>query len=107
MATSSRARLVHYQLAGLYSLRAAEAGGSSLLTQRLNASRVLASTLPALPASAAVSDQFYYACLEQGARYLAEQATDPAERAEHLEAGAAYAVRAEEAARAWKTHTVH
>jgi hypothetical protein len=106
-ATSSRARLVNYQLAGLYAVKAAEAGGSSALTGRSDESRVLASTLASQPVNAAISDQVYYECLEQGARYLAEQATDPAERAEHLKASAGYAMRAFDAARSWQAHSVH
>lgn len=42
-------------------------------------------------------DAIYYARLEAGAIFLAEQATDPAERAEHLKMAARYRRRAEDA----------
>ena len=98
-AKSSRARLVHYELAGRYGLKASEAGDSTRLARRLSASRIIASAKPE-QAPSVTSDQFYYSCLEQGANYLAEQACDPSEREEHLRAGAAYAARAKEAAAA-------
>lgn len=98
-ARSSRARLVHYELAGMYGLKASEAAGATRLAGRLSASRIIASAKPE-GAPSATSDQFYYACLEQGANYLAAQAGDPAEREAHLRAGAAYAARAEDAAAA-------
>ena len=106
-ATSSRARLVHYQLAGMYSVKRAQAVESSRLARRLSASLIIASTKPAQPPSHGTSDEFYYSCLEQGARYLAEGATDPAEREEHVRAGAAYAARAEDAAANSQLRSVH
>ena len=95
-AKSSRARLVHYELAGRYGVKASEASSSTPLARRLSASRIIASAK--LGPARSASDQFYYSCLEQGAKYLAAQAVDPTEREQHLRAGAAYAARAEEAA---------
>jgi hypothetical protein len=43
-------------------------------------------------------DAIYYAELEAGAMFLAGQATDPVERAEHLKMAARYRRRAEDAA---------
>ena len=108
VASSSRARLAHYDLAGRYSVKAAgTAGASSRIERRLSASQAIASTGEGQPLSAATSDAFYYSCLEQGAKYLADRAADPDERAEHLRAGAAYAARAEEAAPSGHAHRVH
>jgi hypothetical protein len=97
-ATSSRARLAHYQLAGMYSVKGARAAEATRVARRLTASLIIASTRPPGPLNDKTSDHFYYSCLEQGAKYLADRATDAAERAKHLEAGAAYALRAEDAA---------
>ena len=52
------------------------------------------------------SDASYYAALEQGAEYLAELATDPAERATHLKIARLYRARALDAAPSAKG-TVH
>ena len=52
------------------------------------------------------SDASYYAALEQGAEYLAELATDPAERATHLKIARLYRARAIDAAPA-ATGSVH
>ncbi len=95
-ATSSRARLIHYQLAGLCSVKAAKAVALPSLAGGVTT--WAGSTRPQQPLHGTASDAFYYSCLEQGAKYLAEQAADPAERAEHLRIGATYAARAEEAA---------
>ena len=43
-------------------------------------------------------DAIYYAELEAGAEYLAEQASDPAERAVHLNMARVYRGRARDAA---------
>lgn len=102
-ASSSRARLVHYELAGLYSVKAVQATQSSRLSRRLGASLIIASTKSRPHHDGMTPDQFYYSCLEQGARYLADRAKDRSEREEHLQAGDAYAAKAEEAAQMRQT----
>lgn len=52
-------------------------------------------------------DGAYYAALEQGAVYLAGQATDPAESAGHLKAAAVYRDRALEASSPPSPGTIH
>ena len=106
-ARSSRARLVHYQLAGMYSVKRAQAVEASRLAGRLSASLILASTKPGHPLAGMTPDQSYFSCLEQGALYLADRATDPAAKAEHLRAAGAYAMRAQEAAAAEPARIVH
>lgn len=97
-ATSSRARLAHFELAGRYSLKAADALPASGLARRMAVSKIIASSRDQEALAAANSDAFYYECLEQGAGYLAALATSPEQRAEHLRAGMLYARRAAEAA---------
>ncbi len=53
------------------------------------------------------SDEGYYASLEQGAEFLANEATDPAERAVHLKMAGIYRSRALDAARRKISRTVH
>lgn len=106
-ARSSRARLVHYQLAGMYNLKRTQAVDTSRLAHRLNASLILASTKPGHPLADMTTDQSYFSCLEQGARYLADRAMDPAEKAEHLRAAGAYAARAREAAAVQPVRIIH
>lgn len=63
-ATNAQARLIHLDLAGRYSVKAAECGG---------------------PAGGPPADDgAYYSQLEAGARFLATQADSDGERADHL-----------------------
>ncbi|HEX8379162.1 MAG TPA: hypothetical protein VF619_01280 [Allosphingosinicella sp.] len=71
-AESSEARLVHLDLAGRYSIKAAAAAAAA----------------PALPSAA---DSGYYEQLETGARWLASRATADSERAGHLRNANRYA----------------
>jgi hypothetical protein len=107
-ATSSRARLIHYQLAGMYCLRRAQTQEVSRLARRLKASLIIATTKPPPPPpTRGAYDESYFSCLEQGAKYLADRATDPAEREEHMRAAAVYAARAEDAAVCRQLQTAH
>jgi hypothetical protein len=73
--TSAEARLIHFELAGRYSLMAAAAA----------------------PANDVADDceTLSYAQLEEGARYLAAKAHDEVERARHLAQARLYKARAE------------
>ena len=73
-ATSAEAKLIHYELAGLYSVKAVRSTGT-----------------------ASIPDGLYYRELAQGAEHLASEATDPAETAEHVRMAELYLRRAREA----------
>lgn len=75
-ADSARARLVHLDLAGRYSIEAAVAARRSAPAAAAGA--LIPLTLPA------PSDAGYYDRLEQGARWLASRAPDGVERDGHL-----------------------
>jgi hypothetical protein len=75
-ATSSEARLVHLDLAGRYSVKAAVAAAASPREQ---------TALPLGLSPPEVADAAYYARLEIGARWLASQSGSESERQEHLE----------------------
>ena len=69
-AVSAEARLIHFDLAGRYSVKAAcgdQRPGSA-----------------AAPSAPGVEDAVYYSQLEPGARFLASQAGSDAERGRHL-----------------------
>ena len=106
-ASSAEARLIHYHMAGIYSVKAARAASSSTLGQRLWLSRQLASRPRAAPELGDGSDELYYLCLERGAMHLADTATLPSERSEHLEMARIYRARAAEAAKSEAVHAVH
>jgi hypothetical protein len=74
-ATGATARLIHFDLAGRYSIKAAAAAEPCK---------------PALPIPA--NDACYYDELEQGPRYLAAQAREGAERHVHLAMATRYSV---------------
>ena len=80
-ADGSAARLIHYEMAGRYSIKAAQAvappppGAPSVPDP---APLRLAVDLRTLP------DEAYYARLAAGAEYMAERAADPAKRDGHL-----------------------
>lgn len=89
---SSRARLVHLDLAGRYSVlaaRAAEARPHPLQAREAIELSVAASEFP---------DAAYYERLETGARWLASQAGSEAERHEYLGIANLHARRRTEAA---------
>ena len=69
-ATNAQARLVHLELAGRYSIKAAAAGRT--------------------PPAAAACDLGYYERLETGARWLAERSAEASEREVHLAAANRY-----------------
>lgn len=82
-ATSAEARLVHLDLAGRYSVKAAHAAAAGRVTAYLQ-----------------VADGAYYEKLEVGARWLASRAPSEDEREEHLGVANRYArLRLEVAAR--------
>ncbi len=53
------------------------------------------------------SDEGYYSSLEQGAEFLANEATDPEERAVHLKMAVIYRSRALDAAHRKTSRTTH
>jgi hypothetical protein len=81
-ATSAEARLVHLDLAGRYSIKAAAAARPPW------AAPEAAHPAPALPAPA---DASHYERLETGARWLASRPGEGAEREAHLGNAARYA----------------
>ena len=87
-ATHAQARLVHLDLAGRYSIKAAAAAAAP-------SGQVPLHVMPPPPASE-LADAAYYERLETGARWLALQAPSEAERHEHLGIANKYArLRAE------------
>lgn len=81
-ATSAEARLIHFDLAGRYSVKAANEGG--IPPRRIAEGIVVrAKHLPTAVAPS-VDDGIYYAQLEEGARFLAARAATDAERQQHL-----------------------
>jgi hypothetical protein len=81
-AKSSVSRLIHLDLAGRYSIKAAAAGNIPAISEPC-----LALMLP----QPAHGDAEHYGKLETGARWLASQSTDEAERHEHLSMANKYA----------------
>jgi hypothetical protein len=88
---SSRARLVHLDLAGRYSVMAALAAEQRSATGDKREGISLTVPLPEYP------DAAYYERLEIGARWLASRAGSEAERNEHLEIANRHARRRVEA----------
>ena len=80
-ARSSQSRLIHLDLAGRYSIKAALAGAAP--TQ---AETRVALALPQPP-----GDAEHYEQLETGARWLASRSSNEAERHEHLAMATKYA----------------
>ena len=68
-AVSAEARLIHFDLAGRYSVKAA---GADLRPQSVALS------------SSSMNDAVYYSQLEAGARFLASQADTDVDRSRHL-----------------------
>jgi hypothetical protein len=81
-AATSTSRLIHFDLAGRYSVKAVAAGPA--------ASPKAAPLAMSLPQPGA-GDAEHYRQLETGARWLAGQAPDEAERQEHLAMAGRYA----------------
>lgn len=79
-ADGSAARLIHYEMAGRYSIKAAQSAPSPLLKAPIPVAAPLhlSADLRALP------DEAYYARLATGAEYMAARAADAAERDGHL-----------------------
>ena len=93
-AQSSRARLVHLDLAGRYSIKAAACAATALRrNDPVDARPQLALSPPscAEQGDAAFGGTIYYERLETGARWLASRAAAPAERDEHLGMATRYA----------------
>ena len=95
-ATSAEARLIHFELAGRYSIKARASDQSCLLTGddpvTEGEQAVLAEFNPRRQ-----SDQTYYSQLEAGALYLADKAVNAGERGEHLKMARFYRRRAGDA----------
>lgn len=93
-AGSSRARLVHLDLAGRYSVKAAACAAAALGRAEPADSRQQLSAPPP-PGPDAADPSFgspnYYERLETGARWLASRAAAPDERDEHLGMATRYA----------------
>ena len=93
-AGSSRARLIHLDLAGRYSIKAAASAAAALARSAPAEERAqLAAPSPSTGpgADAAFGGPAYYEQLETGARWLASRAAAPAERDEHLGMATRYA----------------
>jgi hypothetical protein len=91
-ARSSEARLVHLDLAGRYSIKAAMA--PAIQQQSAEARVALSLAAPDSPwadAGAAYGGIAYYERLETGARWLATRAAGAAERDEHISMANRYA----------------
>jgi hypothetical protein len=83
-AASAEARLVHLELAGRYSVKAAAAAAAM---SPAAAEAIEARPAPSLPQA----DGAYYHRLETGARWLASRTPSEAERHEHLAMANRYA----------------
>ena len=81
-ATNADSRLIHLDLAGRYSIKAASAGPTPA-PQEARVARVLAQPDR--------GDAEHYRQLETGARWLASRSSDEAERHEHLAMATKYA----------------
>lgn len=75
-ARCSQSRLAHFELAGRYSVKAAN-------SDRVQ-SMIVAPAAAAQLSQPQVEDAIYYARLEEGARFLASRSTGETERSRHL-----------------------
>jgi hypothetical protein len=91
-AESSRARLIHFDLAGRYSVMAARAAAARSTGEGAGRELRLSLEPPEMP------DAAHYERLEIGARWLASRAATEAERHEHLATANRYARQRLEAA---------
>ena len=83
-ADSSEARLVHLDLAGRYSIKAAASVPSAAVIAAQDNHEAGAEGLALALPSAGAGDAAYYERLETGARWLAARTQDFGERQEHL-----------------------
>ena len=95
-ATCAEARLIHYHLAGVYSVRAARSAREAAAAEGRRTAPV-AALAPRL-SPPAKADERYYRELVQGAQYLEAKATDASEIAEHVRMAAIYLRRARDSA---------
>ncbi len=100
-ATSAEAKLIHYELAGLYSVKAARSAREAVTAGNKFTAPVADVVAPELRGSAK-ADERYYRELAQGAEYLASVAVGAVEMAEHRRMATIYLHRAREAA--WGEH---
>ena len=96
-AAGAEARLIHYDLAGRYSVKAAQCP-PFLLARKPTEPNAEPAPLHLSEAAPAQSDAVHYARLQIGAEYLAARATDPEERDRHLKMARLYRGQAVEAA---------
>lgn len=96
-AAGSEARLIHYELAGRYSVKAAQCL-PFLAPRKAPSAGAEPVALRLSEATSGSSDAAYYGRLRIGAEYLAARASDPEERDRHLEMARTYGARALEAA---------
>jgi hypothetical protein len=95
-ATSAEARLIHYDLAGFYSVQSARADRDSSGPAVMPTPAV--EQLVPEADSPSIADERYHRELVQGADYLASVASDASIAAEHSRMAAFYLRRAREAA---------
>ena len=86
-AATGEARLIHYEMAGRYSIKAATSA-TPVAGEKLS---------QAVPGTTEVPDAVHYARLEIGAEYLAAESSDPDQREVHLHMARLYRRRARDA----------
>ena len=96
-ADGAEARLIHYELAGRYSIKAAEARPVPAL-RRAPGPDPEPAALHLAEATAALPDTAYYGRLATGAEFLAGRTADADRRAEHLHMARLYRARARDCA---------
>ena len=92
-AAGAEARLIHYDLAGRYSVKAAQCA-PFLAVREPPAAGAEPAPLLLSEAAPVLSDADHYGRLRIGAEYLAARASDPEERDAHLEMARLYRGRA-------------
>jgi hypothetical protein len=98
-ATSTDARLIQYELAGRYSVKAAGSAETPASPQAVGAVRDMKKPA-AGPSPSDFADEFYYRQLAEGARYLASGAPTLLAAAEHHRMATRYMRLSREAVRA-------
>ena len=93
-ATAAEARLIHDRPAGLHAVRSARSAHQVATARQGRAAPVADRDAPNVPRA----DENYYSELAQGAQYLAAQASDAVEIAEHGRMATLYLLRARAAA---------
>ena len=96
-ATSAEAKLIHYDLAGRYSVKAACSGFEGL-TDRPGPSSAVADVDSPASGHFGRADEDYYHRLAMGAEYLAAEAAGSPEMAEHERMAIVYLQQARETA---------